>query len=72
MWLKWIIVLLLFAVIISLGLALRQLVGPPAGSAQQAKLVKALTLRVGLSIVLFLLLLLGTALGWITPHGVYG
>lgn len=32
--------------------------------------VKSLTIRITLSIVLFMLLLIGYKLGWITPHGV--
>lgn len=34
------------------------------------KMAKALTWRIGLSISLFLLLLMGFYLGWIQPHGI--
>ena len=36
------------------------------------RLVKALTWRIGISVVLFALLMLGAATGVIEPHGVYG
>jgi hypothetical protein len=32
--------------------------------------VKSLTVRITLSIALFIMLLIGYKLGWITPHGV--
>lgn len=34
--------------------------------------VKSLTLRISLSIALFVFLMLANALGWITPHGLSG
>jgi hypothetical protein len=34
------------------------------------RVAKALTLRIGLSLSLFLLLLVAFALGWITPHAI--
>jgi len=36
------------------------------------RVVKALTWRIGLSIVVFILLLIGFMFGWITPHPVGG
>ncbi len=70
MLLKVLIVVLLLAVVISLGLALKQLMRPTDDLTHQRKLAKALTFRIGLSVGLFLLLLLAAALGWIRPHGV--
>ena len=36
------------------------------------RVAKSLTLRIGLSIALFLLLLIGFLAGWIQPHGLVG
>ncbi|WP_159673519.1 twin transmembrane helix small protein [Andreprevotia sp. IGB-42] len=63
---KLLIVILLLVVLAVLGSALLQLVRGPSGS---PKLVKALTWRIGLSIFIFLLLMLASYMGWITPHG---
>lgn len=62
---KGIIVLFLFMVLFSLFSALFYLVRGQKGSTQ---VVKALTWRIGLSLLLFVLLLIAFALGWITPH----
>jgi hypothetical protein len=69
---KVIIVLALLAIIGALGRAgmfmLRR--GKPADPAAAGKrMARALALRVGLSIALFLLILLAYALGWIQPSG---
>ena len=37
---------------------------------QSNRTVKSLTWRIGLSISLFILLMIGAYFGWITPHGV--
>lgn len=63
---KVIIVILLLIVILSLGSALYHLVNHKGNS---DKLVKSLTWRIGLSVFIFLLLLLGQAIGLIQPHG---
>lgn len=63
---KIIIVALLLIVIFSLGSAMIHLV---KGNGQSDKVVKALTWRIGLSVFIFILLLLGQAMGLITPHG---
>jgi len=63
-----VIILLLFALIFfSLGRALFYLVRGDAGSSRVAQ---SLTWRIGLSVALFVLLLVGLAAGWIRPHGV--
>jgi hypothetical protein len=56
----------LLAIVLSLGSALLHLV---RGKGDSKKMARALTIRVGLSILLFLLLLLAWSLGWIEPHG---
>jgi hypothetical protein len=56
----------LLAIVLSLGSALVYLV---RDKGESKKMVRALTLRVGLSILLFLLLIGAWLLGWIQPHG---
>jgi hypothetical protein len=57
----------LLAIVLSLGSALAHLVRHKGESSQ--KMARALTIRVGLSILLFALLLLAWRLGWIQPRG---
>jgi hypothetical protein len=64
---KGIIVALLVFIFFSLGSALYYLVRDPAES---TRVVKALTWRIGLSLVLFALLMLAFGLGWIKPHSI--
>lgn len=64
---KVIMVLALLAIVASLGVALWRLVHERG---QSERTVKALTFRIGLSIALFVLLLLGMFTGLIVPHGV--
>ena len=66
---KIIIVVLLLAIVASLLSAGFFLVKDSAGS---RRMVKALTLRVGLSIALLLFLIVAFLAGWIHPHGVGG
>ncbi len=54
------------AIVLSLGSALVHLVRNKGDS---AKMARALTIRVGLSILLFVLLLVAWRLGWIQPRG---
>ena len=64
---KLFIVAALLGILVSLGLALKHLIkdrGESTGT------VRALTWRIGLSIALFLLLILGIATGVIVPHGI--
>jgi hypothetical protein len=51
--------------VLSLGSALVHLV---RGKGDSQKMARALTIRVGLSILLFVLLLVAWSLGWIQPH----
>ncbi len=62
---KLIIVLLLIFVVVSLFTALYRLNRDDANS---DRIVKALAVRVGLSILIFVLLLLGSKFGLITPN----
>ena len=62
---KIVIMLFMLIILISLGSALFYLVRNRHDPKQVAK---ALTVRIGLSLSLFVLLLVAFALGWITPH----
>lgn len=64
---KLIIVALLLVILYSLGSALFYLVRNRGNSTE---VVKMLSWRIGFSVIVFALLLIGASLGWITPHGV--
>lgn len=66
---KAIIILFLLSILFSLGSALYFLVKDRDNS---TRIVTALTWRIGLSLVLFVLLMIAYALGWITPHPIGG
>lgn len=66
-WIKVLVVAALLAIVVSLGVALWRLVSD-RGDSERA--VKALTFRIGLSIALFILLVLGMLTGVVVPHGV--
>lgn len=66
---KIFIVVLLLTVVVSLGNALYHLVNNKGDS---DRVVKSLTWRIGLSVGIFILLLIGQALGLIQPHGISG
>jgi hypothetical protein len=63
---KIFVILALGAIIVSMGQALFAM---SAGPTTSTRMVKALTVRVALSVGLFLLLLLSWQAGWIEPHG---
>ena len=63
-----VIVVLLFAVVGSLGHALSSMSSGPERSLRMAQ---ALTVRIALSVALFALLLVGYRFGWIQPHGAH-
>ena len=63
---KIVIVVLLLVVIFSLGQALFYLIKDEGKS---DRMLKSLTWRIGLSVFIFVLLLIGQATGLITPHG---
>lgn len=63
---RLLILVCLLAIVLSLGSALLHLV---RGKGDSGKMARALTIRVGLSVLLFVLLLVAWMLGWIQPHG---
>ena len=69
MWPKIVIVLMLFLILYNLGAGLYYMI---ADKGQTKRTVNALTWRVGLSIALVVLLVLGIWSGVITPHGIGG
>ncbi len=60
------VIFVLVAIVASLGVALYHLA---TGTGESPKLVRSLTVRVALSLLLFLLLMLAWRLGLIRPHG---
>jgi len=63
---KYLIVAMLVLILISLGKALYHLTSSKADDG--AKMVKALAWRIGLSVALFVLLIVAYYLGWIDPQ----
>ncbi len=63
---KILVLVVLFAIVFSLGSALFHLA---KGTGDSKKMVRALSVRVGLSLVLFILLMAAYALGLIKPNG---
>ena len=61
------VVAAMLAILASLGMALVRLI---KDRGQTTRTVKALTLRIGISILLFILLLVGVFTGIVVPHGV--
>ena len=61
------VVIAMLAILASLGVALVRLI---KDRGQTTRTVKALTLRIGISILLFVLLVLGVITGIVVPHGV--
>ena len=55
------------AIVVSLGSALRHLT---RGAGDSRRMVRALTWRIGLSVALFILLMLAWYTGLIAPHGI--
>ena len=67
--LVWIVVAFLLVILGSLAFGLKHLVVQNSQE-DRRKLLNALQLRIGLSIALFVLIMILAALGVITPHGV--
>ena len=65
---KAVILILLLIVLFSLATALVAM----ARGDKSDRMVKSLSWRIGLSVLIFILLLIGQAMGLITPHGLYG
>lgn len=68
MWFKIIIIVLLIAILISLASGMVFLI---KDKGKTRRTVNALTVRITLSVCLFLMLIFGFATGLITPHGIY-
>jgi hypothetical protein len=65
---KVLVILILLLIVVSLGNALFHLSSGKPGNS--GKMVKALSWRIGLSVLLFVLLLVAYTQGWIEPqHG---
>jgi len=65
---KILIIVTLFAIVFSLGSALFHM---SRGTGDSKKMARALTIRIGLSVALFILLMVAWYNGLITPHGVH-
>jgi uncharacterized membrane protein len=66
---KVLVVVMLLAIVASLGKALFAL---SAGGADHSRdMVRALTVRIALSVALFILLIVGGYFGWIEPQGLH-
>ena len=63
---KIIVLMLLLFVVINLAIGLFHLVN---GKGNSDKLLKSLTWRIGLSVAVFLILIIGQAVGLIQSHG---
>jgi Mn2+/Fe2+ NRAMP family transporter len=66
---RLVVVLLLVAIVASLGSALFHLSRTQRSDADSSKMARALTLRIALSLVLFVLLMAAWYAGLISPHG---
>ena len=64
---KILVIVMLVAIVGSLGSALFHL---SSGKGDSSKMARALTVRIGLSVVLFILLMLAWWMGYISPHRV--
>ncbi len=65
---KLLVAIVLIGIVASLGVALFHLVHDRKGETKS--MVRALTVRISLSVALFILLFVAYAAGWIQPHGV--
>ncbi len=63
---KIIVILFIFVILFCLGSGLFYLV---RDKGESKRVAMALTWRIGLSITLFILLIIAFSLGWIKPHG---
>jgi len=64
---KLLVAIVLIGIVASLGVALFHLVHDRKGETKS--MVRALTVRISLSVGLFILLFIAYAAGWIQPHG---
>jgi len=66
---KTLILFTLGLILVSLFSAAAMLFGKPRDDAQRKRVAQALTVRIGLSLLLFATLVAGFALGWIPGRG---
>jgi putative copper export protein len=66
-WVKALVFLMMVLVVVALFKSLSAMM---RGESADGKTVKALTWRIGLSVAIFLFLLVAAFFGWIEPHGV--
>jgi len=66
-WVKWLVLVIFFAIILSMASAMLHLVHDYRGESK--RMVRALSWRIGLSITLFIVLWATWKLGWIEPRG---
>ena len=67
---KWILTLSLLAIVVTLILAGRAMLKPPeSGQPPQRRMMRALALRVALSVALLVFIWVAYQLGWIQPTG---
>ena len=62
---RWVVIAILLAIMVSLGSGLFSLVKDKSNS---DRTVRALTWRIGLSLLLFFLLILIYRMGWVSGH----
>jgi membrane associated rhomboid family serine protease len=67
--LRLVIILMLIAIVVSLGSALFHLARGSRDEADSRKMARDLTVRIGLSLALFVLLMAAWYAGLISPHG---
>ena len=63
---RLVVFLVLASIVVSLGVALYHLA---TGRGESGKLLRSLTVRIGLSVALFVVLMLAWRFGLIQPHG---
>lgn len=64
---KIVILILLFAMVVSLGVGLFHLIKTPDENDKGGKVVKSLTWRIGIWVVLLAFIVLSMSMGWIKP-----
>lgn len=62
--------LIVFVLVLILGSLAMALIAMVRDKGQSERTIRALTLRIGMSIGLLVILLIGNAVGLITPHGI--
>lgn len=65
---KWLVLVIFFLIVLSMASAMLHLVHDYKGESR--RMVRALTIRIGLSIALFIVLWATWKMGWIEPHAV--